>query len=274
MRIYSQALSVILPTIYLLVVFYYGHILFGRSKQIEKQSTWVLIALLIIHATEIALRGLAIGTIPLATKFDALSFLSLIIVTVYLIIELSVKNKGTGFFTLTLAFIIQSISSVLYTWDLTYNPLLKNPVYAVHVVFTIMGYTAICISALYALMYIMLNHNIRNHKLGVIYDKLPSIELLENMSIRSIQIGIITLGIGLFLGHLRAGDVLGSYWPLDAKVLFSDLIWFAYALGYVIAQMRKWRGKWMAYLCLTGFAVLVLANVTILFIENTFHQFK
>lgn len=220
------------------------------------------------------LRGFAIGSIPLSTKFDALSFLAFLIVTVYLFIEILVKNRGTGFFTLSLAFVIQTISSTLYTWDLSSNPLLTNPMYAIHVIFTILGYTAICISALYALMYVMLNHNIRNHQLGVIYDKLPSLQLLEMMSIRSIQLGIITLGIGLALGHLRAGDVLGSYWPMDAKVFFSDLIWFGYALGYVIAQLRKWRGKWMAYLSISGFGILVIANITILFIENTFHQFQ
>ena len=273
MRTVSQAISVLLPTLYLLVVLYYGLIFFGRSKKWEIQSTGVLIILLIIHATEILLRGLAIGSIPLSTKFDALSFLALLIVIVYLIIESTVKNRGTGFFTLSLAFVIQSISSVLYSWDLTQSPLLSNPIYAIHVVFTILGYTAICISALYAFMYTMLNHNIRNHQLGNIYDKLPSLQLLEKMSIRAIQIGLFALGLGIFLGHLRAGAILGNYWPLDAKVFFSDLIWFGYALGYIIAQFRKWRGRWMAYLSMTGFAILVLANTTILFIENTFHQF-
>ena len=156
MRTLSQAISVLLPTLYLVVVFYYGHIFFGRSKKIEKHSTWILIFLLLIHATEIILRGFAIGSIPLATKFDALSFLALLIVCVYLFIELSVKNRGTGLFAIGLAFILQSISSILYSWDMTNNPLLSNPVYAVHVVFTILGYTAISISALYALLYTLL----------------------------------------------------------------------------------------------------------------------
>jgi ABC-type uncharacterized transport system permease subunit len=129
---------------------------------------------------------------------------------------------------------------------------------------TILGYTAICISALYALLYIMLNHNIKHHRLGLIYEKLPPLNLLEKMSIRSVQIGILFLGIGILLGHLSNGKM---------KIAFSDFIWFCYFIGYLIAQLKKWRGRWMAYLSLTGFAILVITNISLLFIENSYIQF-
>ena len=274
MRSLSQAFSVLLPLIYLIVVFFYGQIFVGRNKKLESRSTWVLVSLLVIHATEITLRGFAIGTIPLATKFDALSFLAFSITIVYLIIEISVESRATGFFAMALSFLIQTISSVLYNWDLTHNPILSNPIYAVHVVLTILGYTAISISALYALLYVMLNHNIRNHNLGLVYEKLPPLSLLEQMSIRSVQVGIIFLGLGLLLGHMRALDVLGTFMPADAKVIFTDLIWGIYVLGYLISQIRKWRGRWMAYLSMSGFVVLIFANILIVFIENSFHQFQ
>ena len=274
MRTTSQAFSVLLPLIYLIVVFFYGQIFVGRLKKLASYSVLVLIILLAVHAAEIALRGAAIGTIPLATKFDALSFLAFAITIVYLIIELSVDSKATGFFALALSFIIQTIASVLYNWDLTHNPLLSNPIYAVHVVLTILGYTAVSISALYALLYVMLNHNLRNHNLGLVYEKLPPLSLLEQMSIRSVQIGIIFLGLGLLLGHLRALDILGTFMPADYKVIFTDLIWVAYVLAYLISQLRKWRGRWMAYLSMSGFGILIFANIMILFIENSFHQFQ
>jgi HemX protein len=264
MQSMSQLLNVLLPILYIVTVFYFGHIFFGRNKKLETKTTLLLISLLVIHAVQIILRAIAIGTIPLVTKFDALSFLAFAIVFVYLIIELSVLTKATGFFVLILAFFIQSTSSILYTWDLTQNPLLNNPIYAMHVVLTILGYTAICISALYALFYIMLNHNIKYHRLGLIYEKLPPLNLLEKMSIRSVQIGILFLAVGILLGHLQARDM---------KIIFSDFIWFCYFLGYITAQLKKWRGKWMAYLSMTGFGMLVLTNITLLFIENSYIQF-
>jgi ABC-type transport system involved in cytochrome c biogenesis permease subunit len=93
------------------------------------------------------------------------------------------------------------------------------------------------------------------------------------MSIRSVQIGIIFLGLGVLLGHVNAGSVLGTYWPIDAKVIFSDGIWLGYFIGYIIAHLNRWRGRWMAYLSMVGFGILILTNITIVFIKDTFHQF-
>jgi ABC-type uncharacterized transport system permease subunit len=274
MRAFSQALSIILPAIYLLIVFLYGYIFFKRNKILETKTIFVLIVLFVIHATHIVLRGTAIGTFPLSTKLDALSFLAFTIVFVNLIIELSVKTKATVFFALVLSFIIQAVSSIFYNWDLIHNPLLSNPIFLVHVIMAVAGYAAICISALYALLYILLNHNIKYHRMGLIYERLPSLSLLERMSIRSVQIGIISLGLGIILGHLHAGDALDTYWPNDAKVIFSNIIWFGYFIGYIVAQLKNWRGRWMAYLSMVGFGIFIIANITIIFIENTFHQFQ
>lgn len=274
MKLISQWYSILLPVLYLISVFFYSHIFFGRNKKLESKTSLMLIILLIFHAAHIILRGMAIGFVPLSTKFDALSMLAFMIILLSLIIELSLESKASVFFALILSFLIQTISSLFYNWNLTLLPLLNDKIYIIHVALTVFGYTGICISALYALLYILLNHNIKNHRLGVVYDKLPSLRLLEQMSIRAVQIGIMALGLGILFGHLHSLKVFGTFWPWDAKVIFSDGIWLGYFVGYVIAQMFKWRGRWMAYLSMVGFVILVLTNITIIFIKNTFHQFQ
>ncbi len=273
MRNISQAISVILPVLYLAVTFIYGLIFFGQKKQLERKTLILLLGLIGVHSIEIILRGVALGALPFATLFDALSFWAYALVWVYFLIELTVKNRATGLFVLILAFLMQLLSSLLYSWNLTPNPMLNNPVFAIHVIFTIMGYTAICISSLYALLYIMLNHNIKFHRFGLVYDKLPSLSILERLSIRSVQIGIILLGLGILLGHLRAGVLLQSYWPADPKVFLTDMIWIIYISGYSIAQIKKWRGRWMAYLSLTSFLLLILVNISVSFLLDSFHHF-
>lgn len=274
MKTISQIVSLILPAIYLVVVFVNAYIFFGRNKILEIRVPVIITLLIIAHGIHIILRGLAIETLPLGTKMDALSLLALAIIILILIIEISSENKTTIFFAVFLSFIIQTISSLFYSWDMTPHPLLENPLYAVHVVLTILGYSAISISALFALLYIMLNHNIKYHQLGIIYEKLPPLRNLERLSIRSVQIGIITLGLGIFVGHLHAKQVLGTYWPMDPKVIYNNIIWFGYFLGLVIAQIYKWRGRWMAYLALVGFGILIFTNIMIVFIDKTFHQFQ
>jgi ABC-type uncharacterized transport system permease subunit len=274
MKTISQILSVLLPAIYLLVVFLNAYIFFGRKKNLENKIPLIIIILIVVHAAQIILRGIAIEMLPLSTKFDALSFLAFAIVILTLVIELSNENKTIVYFAVLLSLSIQTISSLFYNWNLTPHPMLINPIYAVHVVLAILGYSAISISALYALLYIMLYHNIKYHRFGLIYEKLPSLGHLERLSIRSVQIGIITLGLGILVGHLHAGDALGTYWPIDVKVIYNNIIWFGYFIGLIIAQIYKWRGRWMAYLAMVGFGILILTNIMIIFIDNTFHQFQ
>ena len=274
MKTISQIISLFLPVIYLTVLFLNTYIFFGRNKKLENRIPLVIILLIIVHIFHIVLRGLAIQTIPLATKLDALSLLALAIISLILIIELSSQNKTTILFAVFLSFLIQTISSMSYSWELNPHPLLVNSLYTVHVALTILGYSAISISALYALLYIMLNHNIKHHRLGIIYEKLPPLRNLERLSIRSVQIGVITLGLGILLGHIQAKEVLDTYWPMDPKVIYNNIIWFCYFLGLIIAQIFKWRGRWMAYLAMVGFGILIFTNIMIVFIDKTFHQFQ
>ena len=145
MKTSSQIFSALLPVVYFLVVLFYVQIFRARNKWLENKSSFVLITLMIIHLTHIILRGLATGAIPLITKFDALSFLALLIIGTYLLIELSLNNKATGLFVIILSFLIQTSSSIFYNWDITQLPLLNNPIYITHVVLTVLGYTGICI---------------------------------------------------------------------------------------------------------------------------------
>lgn len=273
MKTISQIISILLPVIYLIVVFLNVYIFFGRNKKLENRVPIMIIVLIVIHATHLILRGLAIETFPLVTKLDALSFLAFSIIILILIIEITSDNKTTILFAVFLSLIIQTISSLFYSWELTQHPLLRDPLFTLHVVLTILGYSAISISALYALLYIMLNHNIKYHRLGTIYEKLPPLRNLERLSIHTIQIGIITLGLGIFVGHLLSKQLLGTYWPMDPKVIYNNVIWFAYFLGLIIAQLYKWRGRWMAYLAMLGFGILIFTNIMIIFIKDTFHQF-
>lgn len=273
MKVVSQTFSILLPIIYFCIILLYAYIFGGKRKGIEGKTTFTLTILLIIHAAHLIIRSVIIEALPVVTKFDALSFLAFLMVGVYLIIELSIDNKSTGLFVLILSFLIQTVSSIFYDWDIAHNPLLSNPIYIIHVVLTVLGYAGICISSLYALLYIILNRNIKHQKLGLIYEKFPPLNLLERISIGSIRFGIIALGLGILLGHFLTASVLNTYWPVDAKVIFSDIIWFGYFAGYVIAQLNKWRGRWMAYLSMAGFALFILVNILIIFIDNTFHRF-
>jgi HemX protein len=274
MKLLSQAISVLLPIFYMIILFIYSIIFFMKNKKLERRTNLFLVVLICFHGLEIILRSLTLSAIPLSTIFDALSFLAFSILIIYYIIEISLRNKATGFIVLILPFFLQLISSILYQWDVTSNPLLSNPVFAIHASAMIIGYTGLTISALYAFMFIMLYHNIKYHHFGIIYNNLPSLDLLEKLSIRSVLIGIIVLGIGIVLGHFRTFDLFGSFWLNDPKIILTDFIWLSYFTGYLLFRIKNWHGRWMAYLLVGGFIMLCGANLSVFLLVKTFHNFK
>lgn len=274
MKDISQFLSYILPLLYLALIYVYYAIFAEKRKSWSNYTTLFLGILLIIHGFEIGLRHAVLKTIPLSTVHDALSFLSFSILFVYMIIELRLKNKGSGIFILSFAFILELISTFNLTWEAETNELLSSPTFAIHASLSIMGYTAMSISTLYAIMYIIQNHNLKKRNLGKLFTQLPALSFLEMMSIQSAFMGIILLGIGLLLGHIQAEAVMGEFWPNDIKVIATDIVWILYLAGYIIAQFLRVRGRKMAYLSIAGYFILVVGGFLIVYLTETFHEFN
>jgi ABC-type uncharacterized transport system permease subunit len=273
MKEISQFLSYLLPILYLGVLYVYFTIFTGKKKNWTERTTWLLVILVVLHGLEIALRNIAIKTIPLSTTHDALSFLAFSIIVVYMILELSLKNRGSGLIILFFAFVLALISTFNLTWEPETNELLAKPTFAIHASFAMAGYTAISLSTLYSIMYIIQNYNIKKRRLGKLFDQLPALTYLEKMSIRAAFIGIVLLGIGLVSGHVQAYHVLGEYIPKDIKVIVSDFIWILYLVGYLMAKMYKWHGRKMAYWSITGFFLLIVGGFTVVYLSESFHEF-
>jgi len=274
MKEVSQVLSYILPLLYLAVIYVYYIIFTGKKKNWTDKTTVFLGLLLILHGVEIGLRHAVLKTIPLSTVHDALSFLAFSILFVYMIIELRLKVRGSGIFILFFAFLLELISTFNLSWEPETNELLSSPTFALHASLSIMGYTAMSISTLYAIMYIIQNHNLKKRNLGKLFTQLPALSFLEKMSIQSAFMGIVLLGIGLLLGHIQAEAIMGEFWPNDIKVIATDIIWVIYLSGYIIAQFLRLPGKRMAYLSIAGYFILVIGGFLIVYLTETFHEFN
>lgn len=273
MKELSYTLNFILPFLYLGVLYVYYTIFSGKKKSLLSKTTPILLILNILHLTEIITRNIALNTMPLSTVHDAFSFLAFAILLVYTLIELTLNNRASGLFVLSFAFFLEFISSINNTWQPETNKLLTNPYFALHASMAIIGYTALSISAIYALMYILQNRNMKKHKFGILYSQLPAVTYLESMSIRSVSIGIILLGLGILHGHIQASHVLGNFFPMDIKVIVMDSIWLIYLVGYILTRVKHWRGLWMAYLSLGGFTFLLVGGIIIVLLSNSFHKF-
>ncbi len=273
MQFVSQFLSYLLPVLYLILLYIYYNIFTGKNRKYESKTQTLLLVLLIIHGVEIILRQLYLKAMPLSSAFDASSFLAFSILLVYYIIERSFENRASGFFIILFAFFPALISAFNHVWEKESNPLLANPTFAIHASLNVIGYTALAISAIYALMYIIQYKNIKQRRFNRIYDQLPPVTYLENMSKRAVLIGIILMGVGIMLGHFQTKQAFGRYFYWDPKVIMTDFIWLMYLGVYVTSHFKKWSARSMAYLSIFGFSILLVSIIIVFSIGKSFHEF-
>jgi len=268
-----QSMNVLLPLFYGGTLGLYAGFFFGQSDALGKYASRFLLISICVHLSFLIILGLHTSTFPISNQFASMSMLALDVALIYYFVEKTVHEIRTGLFFIGITFIVQLFSSMLIPMEGSTNELLSNPMFGIHTTFTILGISALAVSAIFALMYMMLSQEIRKHRMGFLYSGLPSLETLEDMGRYAAEAGIIILGMGIVLGHVWAYQVLGNFFLVDLKVIISDILWLLYGIGWISVKSRKLYGLKMSRIAFWGFALFMATMILINVLGKSFHKF-
>ncbi len=235
-----------------------------------------LYAMLGVHLLYMVLRGVAQQAWPLASKAEFFSLLAISIFSVWLFTQRDEEESQTGIFFLGITSTFQVLAAALMipVSEATHTLLLESPIYGIHVVFMVLGFAALAVGALEAVMYIMLSRQLKARAMGLVFQKLPPLMRLEEMSRRATIAGIFLLGTGLLVGHVAALYVFEGVNPWDPKIVLTDLAWGAYFIGWLGVRLKGLSGLRMAYMSAIAFAVLMLTVALSNLLLSSFHSFQ
>ena len=268
-----DGLIILIPVLYAGLVALYAVSFFGHGAALGPLKTRALLFTIGAHLTYVLLRTVVFDHPPVTTVFEIMTMLALSIAIGYAYIELRTKTSNTGFFILLLAFLFQLVSS-LFIRDLKEIPeILRSRLLGFHVSAALLGYTAISLSAVYGLLYLMLYHEIRSTRFGLIYKRLPNLETLERMSHKAEVFGFVMLSVAIVVGLVwlpRAFENF-SYW--DPKLIGTLVIWVLYAVGLSAKRSLGWQGRKTMIISLVGFGFVFLSMTVINLYMSGFHSF-
>lgn len=267
-------LSVCLVLLYAATFFLYARHFFKDDDESAFIGTRLLYTTLLLHLSHTIARGIVIDAFPLGQKAEFLSLIALSITGIYSLIEKREDETHTGMFFLGISMIFQLLAAALTEPPGHAALLLANPVYGVHVAFIILGTTGLSVGALWAGMYILLAHQLRNHELGVFFKRLPPLAKLEGMSKRSTITGIFLLAVGLGMGHYIAWNVVDGLNLLDPKIILMDMVLLTYIIGLIVVKLRGLSGRRAGYLSLAGYMLFLLTIVISNVALSSFHSFN
>ena len=266
-------LEILLPILYFVAIWAYARAFFSGDRFAESLKAIFLRLALVLHASYIVARTIALHHPPITSVFEILSLIAFTVVLVYAYIEFRTKNTATGYFILMLPFFFQLISS-LFIKEVSDVPLmLQSNLLGFHVSSAFLGYAAITISAVYGFLYLMLYHDIQSKQFGVIYKRLPNLETLERMSITATLFGFALLTIAIVIGIIWLPRVFGDFDYTDPKLIGTVAIWVIYAVGLTAKKAVGFQGRRMMVLSVAAFVVALLSMTVINMFFTEFHKF-
>jgi len=269
----GNLLRLLLPLLYAVLVVMYGVTFFRSAPRLERMKHPALIAVIVLHLLYLAARTIAFDHPPITSVFEIMTMLACCMGLAYLYIEFRTHVQNTGLFILSLALVFQTISSVFIKDLLVIPEYLHSLLLGFHVSMALLGYTALSLAAVYGLLYLMLYHEIKSSRFGMIYSRLPNLETLESMSHRSEVFGFVLLTGAILVGVFWLPVVFKDISYFDPKLIGTIAIWVLYALALMAKRKGGWQGRKTMIVSLVGFAFVFLSMIIINIYLSSFHTF-
>jgi len=273
MHLGIRFLATLLPIAYGLVSVAYVLVFFRGDPVARRLAPRALGVTVFLHAGFLALLTVQLQRIPIATSFESLSALALALALVYLVQEKRSGTPFTGFLFVPLVFLCQTLASAFIDPAVEIRQrILQSPLFGLHIAGALLGYSGFAVSAVFGLLYLMLYYELRKHRFGVVYERLPSLEVLSGMNWRAAMFGLVCLTLAIGAGSLMSLDVYPQFWQ-DPKVWLSVLTWVVYAVCLLVRVAGGWQGTRMAYFTIAGFLLVVFSMLAANRLFSSFHDF-
>ena len=282
MIVLMSVFKVLMPMVYLVVWGTYLWLFYTDHPTARRLCTRLALVAVVMHTACLVSRGIILGRLPMGAPAEFFCALALAMLATYLVIEIRIKAKNTGFLVTGVSFIFVFVGSAFSTTTPEVSPFLEDPGFAGHAVLVLFAYTALSLSFLYALMYLVLNRQLMRHQFGLLFRRSPSLETLERMSIGAVKMGVPLLFASLCLGHLWMydladrvdADMAAMLNPWDPKILISWVILLGYSAGLIGNRFFGWRGKRMNVMAVAAFIAVVGAMGLFYHFFPSFHDFR
>ena len=226
-------------------------------RALLRQLLWAGFA---AHGASIAVRSWNAGHLAVTTFDEALSFLALLLVALFLFVQLRRPLLALGAVVSPLAFGLTLAADAVYRGARPLPPALDSAWLPVHVVLSCLGDAVFALAFSASLLYLVQERRLKAHRRGLLRF-LPSLETLDRLNYACLVWGLILLTLGIVSGIVWAHTAWLGFWSSDPKLVFSLVTWGIYVILLQGRMTAGWRGRWAATLTIAGFAVIVISLV-------------
>ncbi|MGU7783955.1 c-type cytochrome biogenesis protein CcsB [Burkholderia sp. PU8-34] len=274
----SQSAILWMSALFVLATIFYWIGTLSRSETggaIGQKLTWVAVLMgftgMMVRWYESYLIGADVGHIPVSNLYEVFVLFSLITALLYLYYEGHYGTRALGAFVLL---VISAAVGFLMWYSIARDaqqiqplvPALQSWWMKIHVPANFIGYGSFALSAMVSVAYLMKER-------GVLADRLPTLDVLDDVMYKSIAVGFAFFTIATILGALWAAEAWGGYWSWDPKETWALIVWLNYAAWLHMRLMKGLRGTAAAWWALTGLVVTTFAFLGVNMFLSGLHSY-
>lgn len=233
-----------------------------RRPSLSPASLGALGIGLAAHATALAIEAMRIHRLPVTDVRSALSFYAFLVTLAFFFVYLRYRIVSLGLFMLPLVFLLTLISALHPAMPFN-SSAFRGGWLLVHISSIFFGYTALFLTFVAAVMYLIQERELKSKKPHGFYYRLPSLKVCEEIYYRSLVLGLPFLSLGILTGFIWASRTWKGPWELDPKILASLVTWVIYLVLFSNRVSGLWRGRRAAYFAIFGFAAILVTFVGI-----------
>jgi ABC-type transport system involved in cytochrome c biogenesis permease subunit len=118
-------------------------------------------------------------------------------------------------------------------------------------------------------------HNIRTKTFGLVFRRLPPLDVLDRMNVAAALVGFGFLTLAIAVGSVWTAQLFGDLGHLmrDPKILVALLTWAVYGVALGGRRLPRWSGAHTAYSTTIGFLAVLFSIFAVNFLLSEFHVF-
>ncbi len=226
---------------------------------------------LALQFADLELRARALHSVPYRTLGGSMSLFGWMLGVSYLALLFRHRERAIGPFLIPFVILFSAWSLLLPFTESGPGPETRGPLFALHVTFAMLSYAAFTLSFVLSVLYLIQNRQIRRAQTGLLFSRLPALEVIGRMNRTSVSIGCSVLGLSVLLGALWAQRVWSNFadpklaWALITLVVYAFLLWM---------DRRGWEGRRVALLSILGFGVVLFSYTFVNLYLSPEHTFR
>ena len=290
--------------LFTMIIYWINLALFNGSNLLTKIGKFGAIIANLILFFILCSRWSVAGYFPLSNLYESLLFLTCILLTIYLYIEIKTKSQLIGAVLIPVTLLINGFANLTLSPEMQKSsplvPALQSNWLMMHVSMMLLSYGTLIIGSLLCILFLVIsrsnsgnlkmmdNSSLPLYTIMVDYyeaklitpsteiselGKLKLLQSLDNWSYRIIGLGFPFLTIGIISGGVWANEAWGSYWSWDPKETWALITWLVFAT-YLHARLTKgWEGQKTAILGSLGFFVIWICYLGVNFLGKGLHSY-